>query len=92
MPQPALGIAAYHCQQAAEKLVKGLLVVAGVGFPRTHDLLELAGRAAPFYSDLSSLLGALGPLTVWSVAYRYPGSKSTTNLTPASWCCKTLWQ
>jgi HEPN domain-containing protein len=73
MPQPALGIAAYHCQQAAEKLVKGLLVVAGAGFPRTHDLAELAGRAMPFYRDLSPLLEAIGPLTVWSVAYRYPG-------------------
>lgn len=73
MSEPASGIAAYHCQQAAEKLVKGLLVVAGAGFPRTHDLAELAGRAMPFYPDLSPILDAIGPLTVWSVAYRYPG-------------------
>jgi HEPN domain-containing protein len=73
MSQPALGVAAYHCQQAAEKLVKGLLVVAGAEFPRTHDLAELAGRALPLYPDLIPLLEAIGPLMVWSVAYRYPG-------------------
>lgn len=73
MAQPAFGIAAYHCQQAAEKLVKGLLVTAGAGFPRTHDLAELAGRAIPFYPALTSSLESIGPLTVWSVAYRYPG-------------------
>ena len=75
MAQPALGIAAYHCQQAAEKLGKGLLIVAGAGFPRTHDLAELAGRASPLYPDLKSLFDSLSPLTVWNVAYRYPGAE-----------------
>ena len=28
--EPMLGIAAYHCQQAAEKVVKGMLVMAGI--------------------------------------------------------------
>ncbi len=73
MPQPAFGIAAYHRQQAAEKLVKGLLVAAGAGFPRTHDLAELAGRRNPLLSGPDAIAEAIGPLTVWSVAYRYPG-------------------
>ena len=73
MAQPALGIAAYHCQQAAEKLTKGLLIVAGAGFPRTHDLAELAVQASPLYPDLKPLLEAMAPLTVWNIAYRYPG-------------------
>ncbi|NYZ17616.1 HEPN domain-containing protein [Azospirillum sp. RWY-5-1] len=30
MAPPSPGNAAYHCQQAAEKLVKGLLVATGV--------------------------------------------------------------
>jgi HEPN domain-containing protein len=34
--------AACHCQQAAEKLFKGLLVSAAVEVPRTHDLERLA--------------------------------------------------
>jgi uncharacterized protein len=32
MVPPKLGVAAYHCQQAAEKVLKGFLVVASVDF------------------------------------------------------------
>lgn len=30
--------AVYHCQQAAEKMLKAWLTHRGVGFPKTHDL------------------------------------------------------
>jgi HEPN domain-containing protein len=43
---PLIESAAYCCQQAAEKLMKGLLVAAARTFPKTHDLKELAGRAS----------------------------------------------
>ena len=32
---------AYHCQQAAEKLLKGALVLAYVDFRKTHNLVWL---------------------------------------------------
>jgi HEPN domain-containing protein len=35
---PSLGGAAFRCQQAAEKLLKGFLVRAGTDFRKTHDL------------------------------------------------------
>lgn len=35
------GASAYHVQQAAEKLVKALLVLAGEAFRRTHDMDDL---------------------------------------------------
>jgi HEPN domain-containing protein len=38
---PAWEGAAYHCQQAAEKLLKGCLVHAVADFSRTHDLEHL---------------------------------------------------
>jgi HEPN domain-containing protein len=50
MEPPSPGNAAYHCQQAAEKTMKGLLVAAGVGFRKIHDLDELANVAAPLLS------------------------------------------
>ncbi|MBP7745330.1 MAG: HEPN domain-containing protein [Phycisphaerae bacterium] len=31
-------IIGFHCQQAAEKLLKALLSELGVAFPRTHNL------------------------------------------------------
>ena len=34
---PLPEIAAFHCQQAVEKLLKGFLVLAGINFRRTHE-------------------------------------------------------
>lgn len=42
-PMPSLSGAAYHCQQAAGKLVKAVLVGAGIAFPKTHDIAALVG-------------------------------------------------
>ena len=67
-----IGVAAYHCQQAAEKLVKGLLVGAGATFRKTHELDELVAAALPHYPDLASLLDPLRPLSFWCWAFRYP--------------------
>ena len=72
---PALGVAAYHCQQAAEKLAKGLLVAAGVAFRKPHDIDELADLAASKYPECRDLLNTARPLTVWGVAYRYPAAE-----------------
>lgn len=68
------GIAAYHAQQAAEKTVKGLLVLSGTPFRRVHDLDELAETALPVYPELCDRLERLRPLTSWGVDYRYPGA------------------
>jgi HEPN domain-containing protein len=35
---PLCDVATFHCQQAAEKLLKGFLVRAGADFRKTHDL------------------------------------------------------
>lgn len=42
-PLPSLRGAAYHCQQAAEKMVKAVLAGAGIAFPKTHDIAALVG-------------------------------------------------
>jgi HEPN domain-containing protein len=42
-PLPSPAGAAYHCQQAAEKLVKAAFVKAGLAFPKTHDIAALVG-------------------------------------------------
>lgn len=72
MVPPSLGNAAYHCQQAAEKTMKGLLVAAGVGFRKVHDLDELANVAAPLYPTLAADLDRCRPFTSWATEYRYP--------------------
>jgi HEPN domain-containing protein len=71
--EPALlGVAAYHCQQAGEKLIKGLLVLAAIAFRRTHDLDELSEAAASIYPDLEALLDHVRLRTYWGFAFRYP--------------------
>jgi HEPN domain-containing protein len=75
LPQPRAGIAAYHLQQAAEKVFKAMLVLSGRRLRRTHDLDELAEELAPLYADWRERLDALRPLTVWGIAYRYPGAE-----------------
>jgi len=69
---PSSGNAAYHCQQAAEKALKGLLIAAGTGFRKVHDLDELADVACPLYPTLTPDIDQCRPLTSWATEYRYP--------------------
>src|ERR1700733_4605054 len=65
---PAHGGAAYHCQQAVEKLLKGFLVLADIDFRRTHDLDTLADSALRHFPVLRRpLLTTIGAWTAWGV-------------------------
>ena len=51
-------IIAFHCQQAAEKYLKGVLVILGEEPPYIHDLVELckiAEKQRPTFVSISSL-------------------------------------
>ncbi len=69
---PAWDGAAYHCQQAAEKLPKGFLVRANIDFGRTHDLQHLGHLAGRPFPVIRSMVESLAAWTHWAVAYRYP--------------------
>lgn len=73
MSPPTFGIAAYHCQQATEKLIKGKLIIAGTHFPKTHDLRALGAMAADHYPQWRDLFDACIAWTSWGHAYRYSG-------------------
>lgn len=70
-PTPTIKGAAYHCQQAAEKLVKSLLAYSEIKFPRTHDIGALVALV-PIDHLVHGELTCLRELTAYAVAYRYP--------------------
>lgn len=61
----------FHCQQAAEKLLKAVLSQLGVSFPRTHDLAELIGLLEAAGHKLPAVLNRVDEFTPFAVEFRY---------------------
>ena len=53
--EPLLDTAIYHCQQAAEKAIKGWLQLQDKPFPKTHGIEELVAQAAKLHGDFKQL-------------------------------------
>lgn len=70
---PYLDTAIYHCQQAAEKALKGFLVFHDQRFEKTHDLQVLINLATSADPSVSALLDNGELLTPYATLYRYPG-------------------
>jgi len=70
---PLLDAAIYHCQQAAEKTIKGWLQFQDDAFAKTHDIEDLVSQAARQHPDFSQLTQAAEVLTPYVSAFRYPG-------------------
>jgi HEPN domain-containing protein len=68
------GIAAFHCQQAAEKLMKAALVAAARPVRKTHDLDRLASEVTAALPGLAAQLDPLRRRTAWIATFRYPGA------------------
>lgn len=62
----------FHCQQAAEKFLKALLVRHQVEFPRTHDLRQLLGLVGTIDQELAASLNGVAVLNPYGVDARYP--------------------
>jgi hypothetical protein len=50
-----------------------LLVLAGEPFRRPHDLDDLAARILPIYPQFAGQAEDVRHLSIWGIAYRYPG-------------------
>ena len=62
----------WHSQQAAEKALKAALIITGIGFPRTHNLVALrALLPLPLAQKMD--IAELAELTQWGTESRYPG-------------------
>ena len=70
---PAPDDALYHCQQAAEKALKGFLVWHDQPFAKTHDLGKLGRQAVDLDQSLEPLIEEVVEFTKYAWIFRYPG-------------------
>lgn len=70
---PFLEDALFHCQQAAEKSMKGFLTAHDRIFRKTHDLDELAAACEAIEPVLEGVLQPARDLAVFAWEFRYPG-------------------
>ena len=61
----------FHCQQAAEKYIKAVLVHTRIEFPKTHDLGKLITLAGGTENGFGQLESAAKVLTPFAVEMRY---------------------
>ena len=71
---PALfGAAVFHCQQAAEKALKGFLAWHDTPFRKTHDLEESGEACIAIDATLRETIERAIPLTEYAWKFRYHG-------------------
>ncbi len=69
---PLRDSAAFHCQQAVEKLLKGFLTLAGKRGGKTHSPEQLGALAQQSFPDIAGFVAAAHDWSKWATAYRYP--------------------
>ena len=60
LEDPLLDTAIYHCQQAAEKTIKGWLQLQDEPFSKTHDIEDLVSQAAKMDEGFAPFAVAAG--------------------------------
>ena len=74
--------AAFHCQQAVEKMAKAVLVAMGADVPKIHDLYELSWLVHDHDIAIGEAVRALANLTTWATVVRYPDLEA--NVAPSA--------
>ncbi len=72
--------ASFHCQQAAEKALKGFLAWHDQPFRKTHSIEELGEQCLALDERLRGEVDQAVPLTEFAWRFRYPGEPEA--LTP----------
>ncbi|MBV5335955.1 HEPN domain-containing protein, partial [bacterium] len=80
---PYLDTAVYHCQQAAEKALKGYLAGRGQPLRRVHDLILLLDECTGLDPSFDRLADGAAMLTPYGTAFRYPGNVKEPTLSEA---------
>ena len=67
-----LAISCFHCQQCAEKSLKGFLQNCNIEPPKTHNLTELCEMCMKEDAEFVAVLEMSSRLSGYAVASRYP--------------------
>jgi HEPN domain-containing protein len=70
----------FHCQQAAEKILKALLSDLGARFRKTHNIRSLMKLLADSGCPLPAEFAGLEEFTPFAVAYRYEDYEADSSL------------
>lgn len=62
----------FHCQQCAEKYLKGFLIFYEIEFEKTHDLHQLLDLCKQVDKSFDELRAAADMLNPYAVEIRYP--------------------
>ena len=95
---PLHDVVCFHCQQCAEKYLKGLLEELNLSIPKTHELDELWTLLVAHHASLRSLHRGMAFLSNFAVGVRYPGDNASKRQAAAAlrWservrtACRTL--
>jgi HEPN domain-containing protein len=81
---PLVDDALFHCQQAVEKALKGLLTWHDVPFRKTHSLEELGRQVVALHGDLRPLADRASLLSEYAWKFRYPGEVDSPSIAEAT--------
>lgn len=81
--EPPNRFAAFHLQQAAEKLIKAIQLVRGLRMTKDHDL-ELLIHELPRDDAWRTKLAVLEPLSSYATTYCYPSPIGRRKTGPSS--------
>jgi len=70
---PLSDAAVFHCQQAAEKAIKGFLTLHARPFRKTHSIEDIGALAIAIDPSLRPVIDQAAPLTEYAWRFRYPG-------------------
>ena len=70
--KPKFEIVCYHCQQCAEKMLKGYIAHKGGKLQKVHDLVVLCESCSVYDPDFDKIMVNCSDLTIYASEVRYP--------------------
>jgi HEPN domain-containing protein len=70
---PMVTGAAFHSQQAAEKVLKAFLTWHDQPFKKSHDMRRISQACQKLDATLATATSRLASMTSWAIESRYPG-------------------